>query len=102
MKIEVESEKIVKAVEATNGIRVIVNTEEDAREALDLILRKEEVFGENAALLRNFSIETLRRYETSAVNYLTVFILDFHFEEDVSPDRKVGAVKALQRFFERV
>ncbi len=102
MKIEVESEKIVKAVEATDGIRVIVNTEEDAREALDLILRKEDVFGDTASLLRDFSVSSQRRYKTSAVNYLTVFILDFHFEEDVSPDRKVGAVKALQRFFERV
>ena len=102
MKIEVESGKIVKAVEAVDGIRVIVNTEEDARQALELLLRNEEVFGEHATLLRRFSIESLRRYETSAVNYLTVFVLDFHFEDDVPADTRVNAIKALQRFFDRV
>jgi hypothetical protein len=102
VKIEVESEKIVKAVEELDGIRVTVNTEEDAREALELVLRKEEIFGEYAALLRRFSIDSLRGYKTSAVNYITVFTLDFHFEEGISADRKVEAIKVLQRFFERV
>jgi len=102
VKIEVESDKIVKAVEAMDGIRVIVNTEEDAREALELILRKEDVFGEYAALLRRFSLDSVRRYTTSAVNYLTVFILDFQFDEDIPADKRVEAVKVLQRYFERV
>jgi len=102
VKIEVESEKIVKAVDEIYGIRVIVNTEEDAREALDLILGNEEVFGEFAPLLRRFSMESERRYKTSAVNYITLFILDFHFDEDIPSGKKVEAVKRLQRFFERV
>lgn len=102
MKIEVESEKIVHAVEEIHGIRVIVNTEEDAREALDLILGDENVFGEYAPLLRRFSIESERRYKTSAVNYITVFVLDFHFQEDTPSAKKVEAVKLLQRFFERI
>ncbi|MFO8088294.1 MAG: hypothetical protein R6U13_00510 [Desulfatiglandaceae bacterium] len=102
MKIEVESEKIVKAVEEIYGIRVIVNTEEDAREALDLILGNEKVFGDHAPLLRRFSMESDRRYKTSAVNYITVFILDFHFEEEIPAGKRVEAVKGLQRFFEQV
>jgi len=102
VKIEVESEKIVRAVEEIYGIRVIVNTEEDAREALDLILRNEEAFGEHTTLLHRFSIESNRRYKTSAVNYLTVFILDFHFDEEIPAGKRVEAVKGLQRFFDRV
>jgi hypothetical protein len=102
VKIEVESEKIVKAVDEIYGIRVIVNTEEDAREALDLILGNEEVFGEHAPLLRRFTIESDRRYKTSAVNYITVFILDFHFDEDIPSSKKVETIKLLQRFFARV
>ncbi len=102
MKIEVESEKIIKAVEKIHGIRVIVNTDEDAREALDLILGNTEVFGEFTPLLHRFSIESERKYKTSAVNYITIFILDFHFNEDIPSDKKVKAVKALQKFFDRL
>ena len=40
MKIKVESEKIIKAVKKLNGIEVVLESAEDAKEAIDLVLRK--------------------------------------------------------------
>ena len=42
MKIQVESERIVKAVRKLYDIQIVLENEEDARGALDLILKKQE------------------------------------------------------------
>ena len=44
MKIKVESERIVKAVKKVDGIEILVENVDDAKEALNLILRKHGLF----------------------------------------------------------
>ncbi|MBW2113407.1 MAG: hypothetical protein JRH04_00890 [Deltaproteobacteria bacterium] len=40
MKISVESEKIIKAVKKLDGIEIVLENADDAKEGIDLILRK--------------------------------------------------------------
>jgi hypothetical protein len=103
MKIKVEGEKIINAVKKLDGIEIAVENTDDAREAFSLILRKNEIFGgDDSRRLKDFKVTSSTKYETSAVNYKMIFLLEFHFEDDISLDQRVAAIKKLQEFFEKV
>ncbi|MBW1909342.1 MAG: hypothetical protein JRJ11_07360 [Deltaproteobacteria bacterium] len=102
MKIRVESEKIVKAVKKLDGIEIVLENVDDAKEGIDLILRKAGLLkGDNYGKL-NVKVTSFQQYETSAVDYKIVFLLEFLFEDDISPDRRVSAIKELQEYFDKV
>ena len=46
-------------------------------------------------------VTSLQKYETSAVDYKMIFLLDFIFEEDVTLDIKVAILKEFQAFFNK-
>ena len=103
MKVKVESEKIVKAVKKLDGIEVVLQNEEDAKEAITLILRKTDLFkGEEHGELKDLKVTSLQEYATSAVNYKMIFLLEFLFDPDVSLDAKVEAIKEMQEFFNKI
>ena len=103
MKIKVEAEKIVNAVRKIDGIEIVVENIDDAREAIDLVLRKSELFErDDFGKLRDFKVTAFQKYETSAVNYKMIFLLEFLFEDNMSLDNKVAVIKELQEFFEKV
>ena len=103
MKIKVESEKIVKAVKRLNGIEIVLENPDDAKEAIDLILDKAELpKGEDYKRLRDVKVTSFQRYETSAVDYKMIFLLEFVFDEDVPLDKKVSIIRELQDFFGKV
>ena len=103
MKIKVEAEKIVNAVKKIDGIEIVVENIDDAREAINLVLRKTELFDkDDFGKLKDFKVTAFQKYETSAVDYKMIFLLEFLFEDDISLDTKVGLIKELQEFFEKV
>ena len=103
MKIKVESEKIVKALKKLDGIEIVVENADDAKEALNLILRKTGLFDrEDYGKMKEVKVTSLQKYETSAVDYKMIFLLEFLFEEDVTPDAKVSLIKEFQEFFSKV
>ena len=103
MKIKVESEKIVKAVKKLHGIEMVLENLDDAKEALNLILKKKDIFrGDPFSNLKDVSVSSFQEYKTSAVDYRLVFLLEFVFKEDVSAEVKVAAIKELQDFFNKV
>jgi hypothetical protein len=103
MKVKVESEKIVKAVKKLDGIEVVLENEEDAKEAIALILRKTDLFkGEEPGKLKDVKVTSFQQYETSAVNYKMIFLLEFVFANDISPDIKVEVIKGVQEFFNKI
>ncbi len=73
MKIKVESEKIIKAVKKLDGIEIV--------------------------LVR---VSSYQKYETTAVDYKMIFLLEFIFENDISLDTRVAVIKELQEFFSKV
>jgi hypothetical protein len=103
MKIKVEGEKIIKAVKKLNSIEIVVENPDDAKEAIHLIFAKIGLFEKDkSAELKDFNVSAFQRYETSAVNYKMIFLLEFFFEESVSLEKKVALIKELQEFFDKV
>ena len=103
MKIKVESEKIIKAVKRLNGIEIVLEKPEDAKEAVDLILDKTELLKRHdPEALRDVNVTSFQKYETSAVDYKMVFLLEFVFDEHVSLDKRVSIIKEIQEFFGKV
>ena len=102
MKIKVESEKIVKAVKKIHGIEMVLENVDDAKEALNLILKKEDVFKEDPyTRIKEMKVSSFQEYKTSAVNYRMVFLLEFVFQDGVSAEAKVAFIKGLQDFFNK-
>jgi hypothetical protein len=103
MKVKVESEKIIKAVKKLDGVEIVLENVDDAKEAIDLILRKTELINtEDYAKLKEVKVTSFQEYKTSAVDYKMVFLLEFLFEEKVSLDTKVSVLKEVQKFFEKI
>jgi hypothetical protein len=103
MKIKIESEKIVKALKKLDGIEVILENSEDAKEAIQLIWRKSDQFDAiEFKELKDIQVTALTKYETSAVDYKMVFLLEFIFKENTSLDTKASVIKEVQGFFRKV
>jgi len=103
MKIKVESEKIIKAVKKLDGIEIVLENPDDAKEAINLILRKADLFKEgDCGKLRDVKVSSFQEYKTSAVDYKMIVLLEFLFEDDISLDTKVAVIKDLQEFFGKV
>jgi len=100
MKLKVEGEKIVEAVRKLDGIEIVLENPDDAKAAIDLILRKRDLFRRTDLVkLKDVKVTSFQRYETSAVNYKMIFLLEFIFEDNVSLDSRVAVIKQLQDFF---
>jgi len=103
MKIKVESEKIVKAVKKLHGIEMVLETVDDAKEALNLILKRKDMFKDDPfSNLKELGVSSFQEYKTSAVNYRMVFLLEFVFQDHVSADAGVAAIKELQDYFNKI
>jgi hypothetical protein len=103
MKIKVESEKIIKAVKKLQGVEIVLENAEDAKEALHLILSKSGLFQkEGHARLRDIQVSSSQKYETSAVDYKLLFLLEFLFEENTPIETRISVIKDLQDFFSKI
>ena len=103
MKIKVEGQKIIKAVKKLDGIEIVLENLEDAKEAINLILHRTGLFEKHKnAALRDVKVTSFQKYETTAVDYKMIFLLEFLFETDISLDDKVAVLKELQDFFNKV
>ena len=103
MKIKVESEKVIKAVRKLDGVEIVLENTDDAKEAIDLILRKTDLIKrDNYESLKEVKVTSFQEYETSAVDYKMIFLLEFLFEDNVALDTKVSIIKEVQKFFEKI
>jgi hypothetical protein len=103
MKIKVVSEKIVKAVKKLEGVEMVLENAEDAKEALSLILRRTDLLKEgDLGKLRDVKVSSFQEYKTSAVDYTMVFLLDFSFVPEASAESKVAVIRTLQDFFNKI
>jgi hypothetical protein len=103
MKVKVESEKITKAIKKLDGIQIVLENADDAKEAINHILKKSGLFkSDSYSKLKDVKVTSLQEYKTSAVDYKMIFLLEFLFEEDVSLDTKVAVIKEVQEFFGKI
>ena len=103
MKIKVEAQKIISAVKKLDGIEIVLENLDDAREAIQLILLRTGLFEKHAdAKLKEVKVTSYQKYETTAVDYKMIFLLEFIFQDDTDLDAKVAVLKELQSFFSKV
>jgi hypothetical protein len=102
MKIKVEKDKIIQAVKTLEGIELVLDDSDDAREALGLILGRTDLFESgNFRKLKDLKVTAVQEYKTSAVDYTIQFILEFIFDDDVTADMKAAFIKDLQGYFNK-
>lgn len=103
MKIKIESQKIIKAVKKLDGIEIVLENLEDAKEAVNLILIRMSLFEKHPdAKLKDVTVTSSQKYETTAVDYKMIFLLEFIFDAGIALDPKVSVIKELQEFFNKV
>jgi hypothetical protein len=103
MKITIESHKIIKAVKKLDGIEIVLENLEDAKEAINLVLLRTGLFEKYKDVdLKDVKVTSFQKYETTAVDYKMIFLLEFIFEDNVALDAKVATIKELQGFFSKV
>ena len=103
MKIKVESEKIIKAVKKLDGIEIVLENLDDAKEAINLILLRAGLFEKyQDAEPKEVRVSSYQKYETTAVDYKMIFLLQFRFENNISLDSRVAVIKELHGFFSKV
>jgi hypothetical protein len=103
MKIKIESEKIIKAVKKLEGIEIVLENLQDAREAIQLILDRSGLLEKyEAGKFIDVKVTSFQKYETTAVDYKMIFLLEFIFHAEVSMTEKVAVIKALQDFFSKI
>ena len=103
MKITVDGKKIIKSVKKLDGIEIVLENQEDAKEAVNLILARSGMLEKNKdADLKDVRVTSFQKYETTAVDYKLIFLLEFIFEDDITLDRKVEVIKRFQEFFNQV
>lgn len=100
MKIRVERDKIVKAVKKLDGIEIVLENPSDAKETINLIIRKIDLSHHDLIdKLKDIVVTATQEYKTSAVDYNIVFTLEFLFEDGADLDMKVSFIRELQEFF---
>jgi hypothetical protein len=103
MKIKVESEKIIKAVKKMDEIEIVLENLDDAKEAINLILIRTGLFEKHADLkLNDIKVTSYQKYETTAVDYKMIFLLEFVFDGEVPLEKEVAVLKEFQEFFSKV
>ncbi|RJR35518.1 MAG: hypothetical protein C4576_24960 [Desulfobacteraceae bacterium] len=102
MKIKVESEKIIKAVKKVNGIEIVLENADDAKEAINLVLKKANPAKEDLLTkLKDVLVTSFQEYKTSAVDYRMVFLLEFVFDQNTGVEDRVSFIKSVQEFFQK-
>ena len=103
MKIKVESEKIIKAVKRMDEIEIVLENPEDAKEAINLILIRTGLFEKHSDLkLKDVKVTSYQKYETTAVSYKMIFLLEFMFDGEVPLEKEVAVLKEFQEFFSKI
>jgi hypothetical protein len=103
MKIKIEAQKIINAVKKLEGIEIVLENLDDAREAIQLILLRTGLFERHSDVrLKEVKVTSYQKYETTAVDYKMIFLLEFIFQGDIPLDAKVSVLKELQDFFNKV
>jgi NMD protein affecting ribosome stability and mRNA decay len=103
MKIRVRDEKIIKAIKNVEGIDIVLKSVEDAKKAMQLILRKTEISRtKDYEGLREIAITRVVEHATSAVEYQTYYEVEFILTDERFIDMEIALIKELQTMFEKL
>lgn len=102
MRIKVRDEKIIGAIKRLEGIDIILKNEEDARQALHLILRRTETAkSKDYEGLKEIRVRQTVEHPTSAVEYQTFYEIEFIQADVKYLDMEIALIQELQAIFEK-
>ncbi len=100
MKIKVSEEQLTRAIQRLEGIDVILDTVEEARRALALILKRTECSKrEDYRGLKEMKITQKVEHPTTAMEHQLVYIIEFILEDDSYLPMEIALLQELQRIF---
>jgi len=100
MKIKVSEDELTSAIKKLIGIEIILDTVDEARKALGLILDKTEASkrGDYSGI-KDIKISQKVEHTTTAVEYRNVYIIEFEVEDDSYLPMEIALIHELQRIF---
>jgi hypothetical protein len=100
MKIKVSEEQLTRAIQRLEGIDVILDTVDEARKALGLVLKRTECSKrEDFRGLKEIQIAQKVEHATTAMEHRPVYIIDFIVEDDSYLPMEIALIQELQRIF---
>jgi hypothetical protein len=100
MKIKVPEEKIIRAIKRFEGIDIVLGNIEDARQAINLILRRTDISKHEAYKgLKEIKISSVIEHATTAMEHQTNYIIEFVLENDSFIDMEIALIRELQKIF---
>jgi hypothetical protein len=100
MKIKVPEEKIIRAIKKLEGIDIILGSVDDAKRAMNFILKKTEISQTEAYKgLKEIKISSVVEHSTTAVEHETNYIIEFVLEAESYIDMEIALIHELQKTF---
>lgn len=102
MKIKVFEDQMTRAIKRLVGIELIIDTVEEARRGLALILERTET-AKRADYngLKEIRISQKVEHPTTAVEHKLAYILEFVLEDDSYLPMEIALIQELQRIFQQ-
>lgn len=101
MKIKVFEDQMARAIKRLIGIEVIIDTVEEARRGLALILERTEAAKRpDYKGLKEIRITQKVEHPTTAVEHKLAYILEFVLEDDSYLPMEIALIQELQRIFQ--
>jgi len=100
VKIKVFEDQMTRAIKRLVGIEIIIDTVEEARRGLGLILeRTETAKREDFKGLKEIRITQKVEHPTTAVEHKLAYIIEFVLEDDSYLPMEIALIQELQRIF---
>jgi hypothetical protein len=100
MRIKVLDEKIGKAIKKLVGIDIVLKNADDAKKAMQLILRQTEISKtKEYEGLKDLVITQVIEHPTSAVEYTVYYEMEFILADDRYTEMEIHLIKELQGLF---
>ncbi len=102
MKIKVFEDQLARAIKRLVGIDVIVDTVEEARRGLSLILEKTETAKRpDYRGLKEIKITQKVEHATTAVEHKLAYVLEFMLEDESFLPMEISLIQELQKIFQQ-
>ena len=102
MKIKVFEDQMTRAIKQLIGIEVIIDTVEEARRGLRLILEKtESAKRPDYNGIKEIQITQKLEHATTAVEHKLAYVIEFVLEEDSFLSMEIGLIQELQKIFQQ-
>lgn len=100
MKIKVSQGELTKTIQRLIGIDIIIDTVDEARRALNLILERTETAKHpDYEALKEMKITQRVEHASTAMEHQTVFVIEFTLDDEAHLSMEIALIKELQRLF---